>query len=263
METFELGEQVSWPIASNMSKEAEVEFAKLLYQAQLDEVKARLQAELDELKARWRDQAQEATERRRLVATRLENRVTAEDALRSKVHDAYLEVGKQAMERSLTRASFVATTASALSTIYTGLLALVYSVSGNAPIPMPASGIAPAVFLGISLALSVVYVSYLRESSSRRLVLPVGTGSRMQEMRLLSFLSWIAAGAFSRAWALRIAVISMGVGVSLMPLPFLRISGRNAWQIAAMGGMILLSVAGFELYNAWRRRGRERSPDET
>ena len=250
MEEQELGKPVNWPVAGGSSQGAEVELAKLLYQAKLDEAKARLQAELDERKARWRDEAQRAAEKRQLAATRLENRVAAEDALRGKIHEAYVEVGKQAMERSLTRANFVATTASALSTIYTGLLALVYSVSGDAPNPMPASGIAPAAFLGLSLVLSVVYVSYLHESSSRRLVIPTGLGPRLQETRLLSFLTWIASGAFSRAWALRIAVISMGVGVFLMPLPFLQISERFSWQIAGAGGVIILLAAVYEIVRA-------------
>lgn len=258
MEEQQLGKPVNWPVAGSSPQEAEAELAKLLYQAQLDEAKARLQAELDELKARWRDEAQKATERRQLAATRLENRVAAEDALRGKIHDAYLEIGKQAMERSLTRASFLATTASALSTIYTGLLALVYSVGGDVPNPMPASGIAPAAFLGLSLVLSVVYVSYLHGSSSRRLVIPAGLGPRMQETRLLSFLTWIASGAFSRAWALRIAVISMGVGVFLMPLPFLQISDRNRWQIAIAGGVIIFFAAVYEIAGARRRSNKDR-----
>jgi hypothetical protein len=41
MENYELGKKVSWPVADSLPKEAEIELAKLLYQAQLDEVKAR------------------------------------------------------------------------------------------------------------------------------------------------------------------------------------------------------------------------------
>jgi hypothetical protein len=51
-----------------------------------------------------------------------------------------------------------------------------------------------------------------------------GTSAQLQEQRLAAFIAWANAGILARAWALRTAVVSMGAGIALLPLPFVDVS---------------------------------------
>jgi hypothetical protein len=106
MSTPQLPDDAPWPAPPSEPPSTEADFAKMLYQAQIDAVKARYQAQIDEIKARWRDDASNATEGRKLDAAREDNVSSAEGRLREAVHNAYLEVAKSALDRSLQRANF-------------------------------------------------------------------------------------------------------------------------------------------------------------
>jgi hypothetical protein len=211
----------------------------MLYQAQIDGVKARYQAQIDEIKARWRDEAANATEHRKLDAAREDSVSSAEGRLREAVHNAYLEVAKGALDRSLQRANFLVAATGAIATTYTGLLALVYSVSATKPNPLPVSGLFPAFFLGLSLVLGAFYVVYIRAGTMRGHYIPTGTGAQIQERRLLFFIGWVMGSVNQRAWALRTSIVSLGVGLVLIPLPFLKVSSVLAWGAAGVGFLVV------------------------
>lgn len=56
-----------------------------------------------------------------------------------------------------------------------------------------------------------------------------------QEERLGDFLRWVDRGAMARAWALRYAVVCLGAGVALLPLPFLDFGpGQTLFAVTAV-----------------------------
>jgi hypothetical protein len=151
--------------------------------------------------------------------------------LRAALHAAYIETSKTKLNRTSAAATFVTTAAGAVGTIYTGLLALVYSVASTPPRPLPARGLAPAIFLALAFFFSVVNVGFIRRSGARSHVLPPATTWEEQELRLVNFMLWIDRGALRRAWAMRIAVVCLGAAVALMPIPFVGLS-RTATALA-------------------------------
>lgn len=192
-------------------------------------------------------------EESKLIEQRLDDQVATENALRAAVHGAYLDVAKASLERSLQRATFVTGAAGTMATIYSGLLALVYSVSKEGAAPMPASGIGPAAFLGLSLVLSTVYVAFINRSFRDGRHLRSGLGSPLlQERRLATFLDWSIGGSYRRAWALRTSVLSLGVGVALTPLPFLELSELEQWRLIGFGAGILVVNVLVEWVRWWR-----------
>lgn len=220
-----------------------LELEKLRYQALLDLWKAEIEAERLKEAERWK-----------LAETRRDERVKAEDALRAAVHAAYLDASKNGLERSLKRVNFVTAGAAAIATTYTGLLALVFSVSGQVARPMPATGMGPAVFLGVSLVLSVFYAAYLSEVKRPGRYLGSGLGPVLQEVRMVTFVAWVAQGVLLRAWALRLSVLSLGIGVALTPLPFLDLTEASRWKLIGLGVFLLVLAAGWEISAPLRRR---------
>jgi hypothetical protein len=220
------------------------DFEKLRYTALLDVWKQERAAALEAL-----------TEERKLVEKRRDEQLANENALRAAVHGAYLDVAKAAAERSLQRATFVTGAAGTMATIYSGLLALVYSVSKEGTSPLPAYGMYPAVFLGISLVLSTAYIAYITRSFRAGRHLRNGLGPGLQEERLATFLDWAISSSYRRAGALRTAVVSLGIGVALTPLPFLRLAEASATRLIQFGGGILVAyLLLFEGILWWRSR---------
>lgn len=181
-----------------------------------------------------------------------------EASLRAAVHAAYIEVGKGKLDRTFRRADFITRAAGTMATIYTGLLALVYSAGSNPPRPLPARGIAPAAFLAFAFFFSVVNVGFVRSSRKRVHILQLAETPLEQERRLVRFLQWIERGAAPRAWALRAAVICLGAGVALLPLPFVSLS---RWQTRVAIGAALAVLALWVLYEliVWRAERRRRA----
>jgi hypothetical protein len=250
MGTQELPSDISWP--PKPPKLEEADFAKMLYQAQLDIETAKYQAQIDEIKAQWRDQATTALELSKLEKTRQDNATAEEDKLREAVHAAYLEVAKGTLDRALKRADFITGVAGAIGTSYAALLALVYSTSSEPPTPLPGRGIVPALFLGLSFLLSAFYVAFIRPGSLAGQYLPSGVGGTIQEDRMLFFLKWVTEGAMQRAWALRTAVISLAVGVALIPLPFLQLSDNITLTLSCIGALVVIVSLVYELVSSYR-----------
>jgi hypothetical protein len=108
-----------WPNSPIVEKDDPQEKMKeILYQAQVAVISAVHQAELDAEKAKA-DHARE----------RANAEWEAEHALNQAVHDAFLEVGKGAIERSRAAAEFVQKAAVAIASLYTGILALSFTAT--------------------------------------------------------------------------------------------------------------------------------------
>jgi hypothetical protein len=207
---------------------------------------ARYNAALEDVKAQRRDRATALVTKIALEHSRQDLSGAAEDALRASVQSAYLDVAKGTIDRSLKRAEFVTAAAGAIGTSYAALLALAFSVSADTPHPLPARGLAPAVFLAVSFLMSVIYVAFLRGATVDLTLIPSG-GSDVQERRLTTFLKWVNLGLLRRTWALRTAVISLGAGVALLPLPFLDISSGWARVCIALAAGAVMVWIGIEI----------------
>jgi hypothetical protein len=88
----------------------------------------------------------------------------------------------------------------------------------------------------------------------KRELLPSSIGGRVAEERLKTFLDWTFSGVLNRAWALRTAVVSFGIAVVLLPLPFTNISRGSAIGVFAIGLSVLAVWCVGEL--VWERRQR-------
>lgn len=88
--------------------------------------------------------------------------------------------------------------------------------------------------------------------------LVTGIGGTIAEDRLALFVEWVMSGVVSRAWALRLSVISLAVGVLLLPLPFLDLSGDEAVGILVVGvAVVTIWAIGEAVYAHKLRKNKE------
>jgi hypothetical protein len=254
------------PAIPDPPKEDEIELLKLAYQAEIETVtkpwRDRVEAEIaaQEVDVEVRAAEVKATvdadaKTLEVIRSRVDADRAAEVALLKAVHDAYIEVAKGSLDRSLKRAEYLVTVTTAITGVYTGLLGLVYSVGqAGTPSPLPPRGIVPVAFLGTGLILSAFYMAFLRRSTIKAALLPTGIGGTLPEERLRTFFTWTFKGVLDRAWALRMAVVSLGLGVALLPLPFLEIDNADTKLYTALAGAVLVTWGLGELIWAFGAR---------
>lgn len=167
-----------------------------------------------------------------------------EHALRAAIQNAYIEVAKGKLDRASKSADFVTTAAGAIGTLYTGLLALVYSVASDPARPLPARALAPAIFLALAFLFSVINIAFVRSRGEAFHLLPTAQNWLDQEYRLARFIQWMELGARRRGWAIRSAIIFLGAAIALLPLPFISISPTaSGITIAVLSILAALYVA--------------------
>ena len=169
----------------------------------------------------------------------------AEIALLAAIQAGYIQAAQNSLTQMVARGTFITTVITALGGSYTALVGLVYGVGEHAN-PMPPRGVVPVIFLGIALLLSTVFMSFLRPGTmiTDAGLLETGIGGTIAEDRLQTFFAWTFSGVLARAWALRGAVISLGIGTALLPLPFLEVRTGTPTAIAICTGAIILAVWG-------------------
>jgi hypothetical protein len=149
----------------------------------------------------------------------------------------------------------------AVSTAYAALLALVYG-AGEKEVPLPGRALIPMCFLGFALVLAAFYTSFLRRNMKKRNLLPSGLGGTLADDRLKTFLDWVFAGVLERAWALRTSIITFGLGVALLPLPFARVSDDTTRTLTILAAITVVIWLGGELTYLQRKiKGDPYAPD--
>lgn len=134
---------------------------------------------------------------------------------------ALLDTVKGSLDRSRAAAELVQKAAAAIGTLYVGVLGVSFSVSSR---PLPPRGFFPAIFFGLAVTLSTFYVAYLTAPDRVELdAVPTSPPERMN-VRLRNYSVIIQRTVERRAYALRASVIALGVGVFLLPAPFVRLS---------------------------------------
>lgn len=195
----------------------------------LDFAKARQVAEygrsLEEYKSgeatRLENLKHELLEDEKRLDTVLKLRLAAdsvEDELNKAFHQGLMEVSKGALARSAAAAELVQKGSAAIVTLYTAVLALAFSVSDR---PLPLRGLLPAVFLGLAVAFATGYVAYVSRIPNTPGPSPSPLPEEYQLNRTNAFISWVATTALTRAMWLRRAVVSLAIGVLLLPIPFI------------------------------------------
>ncbi len=158
------------------------------------------------------------------------------------IHDARVELAKGAVARAAAGAEFVRNAATGVVTIYTAVLGVRFGiVAGQTNLPV--SGLIPALFLGLALTLATTYMAWLGRGQRVNPPMPSASLPVMEERRLQAFIEWASTIALNRAYFLHTAVLSLGVGVALLPAPFVS-NEFNPWLFVAMlAGVLLIPVA--------------------
>jgi hypothetical protein len=228
------------------------DFAKLRYTEELQAWLESWKQQLANAAAHAAVEAARADAKTARDASRQDADRAAEAALVKSLHDAYVSVTQSSIDRSLTRTNVVTASISAVITIYTGLLALVYAAQSGSGKPLTAAAILPALFLGLALLLVTVYAAMFKNSSSERgPLLPSGVGGQLVEYRLTTFMEWCFATVGARTWALHAGIVSLGWGVASLPVPFVTMTGKEQVAILIVG---LLLVTGTAAVTAYRSR---------
>jgi hypothetical protein len=164
-------------------------------------------------------QLAERAAQRRGEAERLKLHRDTENEYFKNLHSSLREVAKGKAERAQSLADFVQKSAGAVVALYTGLLALAFTAGDN---PLPARGMIPALFLGGAYLLSTAYAAFLLSPGT--MSYRPGRTPRENVIRQTGFfIRWVHAASLKRVTLLRGAVVSLGVGIALLPLPFLAV----------------------------------------
>lgn len=228
-------------------------------------------------KQAWSDQAATvATDRARLdtstalVATRLDTKaaldasrddalVAVETASLAAVQAAYIASTQSALDRALTRTNVLTASVGTIITLYTGLLAFIYTKAETATggetgvntEPLQPVALIPALFLALALFLATVYAAVLRNKTTVGPFLPSGIGGQIAEMRLVTYMNWCFAGVLARRWALHAGITSLGIGVATLPLPFTNTSDTFHWIVLVGGALVVVLTAALTQFGSW------------
>ncbi len=185
-----------------------------------------------------------------LKRAREDTALAADMALLQAVHGGYLAVAQSSLDRAIQRATYVATAAGAIGTLYTAVLAARYTTSHEAP----ARSIVPALFIGAAVAFSVWYMAFLRGHTRNQQLLVSGTGGSVAETRLLDFMEWTFSGVLARAWSLRVSVIALALGLALLPIGLVQLSNGSTDLIGfAALAILVLWLIGELIVALWPR----------
>jgi hypothetical protein len=152
----------------------------------------------------------------------------AEIAIAHEYYKAVLEVGKGAIDRARASAETVQKASAAIVTLYTGVLALAFSVAEN---PLPAKALFAATLLGVAILLSTAFLAYVGdpESPKPRIALSdLAEAATFGERITALFIAWTRRAALERGRLLRGSVVALAGAVALMPAPFITLGEKES-----------------------------------
>lgn len=148
----------------------------------------------------------------------------AETAVAAEYYKSVFEVAKGAIDRSRSSADTVQKAAAAIVTLYTGVLALAFSVADN---PLPGKALFAAILLGVAILFSTAFLAFLPGAEPRRETeasTPPPEDQSVGERLANMFILWTRRAALARGRLLRASVVALAGAVALMPAPFVTIS---------------------------------------
>jgi hypothetical protein len=162
------------------------------------------------------------------VRTSRQSEADTDLGLYTKFHEELMEVAKGAIDRARAGAQTIQTAAATIVTLYTGALALAFSVADR---PLPTRALFPGVFLGLAMVLSTVYLAYLSPPKDLKSPDPHSDWRVAAVRRLVFFIKWVRAGAMNRRYWLHAGIVSLAIAVAWLPAPF--VSGGKSSADAA------------------------------
>ena len=183
--------------------------------------------------------------------------VAAEIASLAAIEAAYIATAQATLDRALTRANFLTASVSTVITLYTALLAFIYTTAdtgtgGDTGVdeqPLQVVALVPALFLGLALLLVTVYAAVLRKKTTVGPFLPTGIGGQIQELRLVTYLRWCFDPVLARRSALHAGITSLGLGIATLPLPF--VNAGPEFQ----AGVFIVGLGAVGVTAAWSEWG--------
>lgn len=226
-----MSDQNPWPETPNINDPNQKNLIEIeLFKAKLERSKIQYQAEIDRQKE---DRANFETQRKAEFDHYY--------AMFTEIQKGYLEVSKATIDRSIQRADFLQKVAASVVTIYTGILALTYTVDKSKGVALSFTGVIPAFFLGLSFLLSAVYVSFITKSQPIKTQPPDGSlmGTELRQRK--AFILWNNSTVLKRAHLLQASVISLGIAIFFLPVPYIKISDLLLWVAMGIGlGLIII-----------------------
>jgi hypothetical protein len=199
------------------------------YKAELERIKKRREAGIEQKKAH-EDKIKEQQKRD------YENYY----AMLQAIHAGYIEVAKGSIDRSIQRADFLQKVSAAVGTVYTAVLALTFAAGKEKPLPI--TGILPAVFLGLSFFFAAIYISFVTNHPDLKAEESDGTLTGSVDSQRNTFIKWNKAAILPRIYWIQAAIVSLGVGILLLPTPYLPIAGWVTWLLFGIGLLLVILV---------------------
>jgi hypothetical protein len=228
-ESNQMSEQIEWPETPDVSENDPQANVKLeLYKAQLDMIRANHQAGIDLEKERLKTEVD-------LQTADYAN----EYATFQEVYKGYIEVAKGGIDRSLQRADFVQKVAAAIGTVYVGIVALSFSIEKDAALPV--TGMIPTIFLGLSFFLAAIFVSYITQPGTMEEEPSNGTLRGSQISRRNNFILWTRRTTMRRGYFLQASVISLGISIFFLPVPYLS-TDIDIWWLVGIGILLTFLI---------------------
>ena len=158
------------------------------------------------------------------IAWATANRAADIDALKQFSTSLYT-VASGSIDRARAGAELVQKASAAIAVLYTGALALTFSVTDN---PLPARGVLTPLFLGLAVVLSTAYIAYLgpKQGFTPGPKPALGLEPKTFE-RLNAFVSLTHRIATARVGALRASVVALGVGLIFIAAPFVDLGSQS------------------------------------
>jgi hypothetical protein len=161
-----------------------------------------------------------------LASAAAQDQLDLDDETAKKLYAELLTLSTQSVERSRKSAELIQAAAVAIGGLYTGILGFIFVAKDN---PMPWRGIWPTLFFGLAVVLAMSYVAFITRTPGVAEPKPPATDDAQKRMmrRAYFYTQVTRALVYQRAHLLRAAVVSLGVGVFLLPLPFLEIGDMS------------------------------------
>lgn len=183
----------------------------------------------DGKKARYTAQLQWAlAEKQALAQASAGSRQSARSAyiyaVEQALTNAYINLATKAIDNAQARGQFVQTAASAIAAIYSGILALSFSVGKDVAAgvgKLPVEGLVPDFFMGLAIVLAAIFLGYIEQQ--RDLPGPRGSGNDLEALveERNAFLRYAGEYIRPRLYFLHAAVVSLGAGIISLPSAYL------------------------------------------
>ncbi|MHA7181324.1 hypothetical protein ACX80J_14560 [Arthrobacter sp. MDB2-24] len=175
----------------------------------------------------WLNQSQRAEN-----VSRRASLESADTANLNQMHAQYYALAIGSLERSKFAAETFQKASAAIAGLYTGVLALVFSTTGN---PLPLRGLVAPVFLGAAVVLSSIYLTYIVSAPRIDPSWNVQYAAREKKAyaRLNTFIQDVTAIVNRQIGYLGMALAALFVGLSGIALPFLGVPALFANDPAA------------------------------